>query len=269
MHLRHVRAPQHECIGGLEVIVTAHRLVHAERPHEALGGRCHAVARIRIEVVGAKAGLEQLVGRVAFPDRPLARAEHADGAWPAFGQRVLELQRHHVESFVPGNLGEFAVLVVLAVLLAQERMREAIVAVHDFREKISFDAIESAIDLGLSVAMRRDNTIVFRCNHDAATSAAKPARRLVPFQLGDRTVGEDVLRGNRRGETPGRRCHRGRFQFQEFAAVESFVFHRRSPIGGTFSRYRCPGIQVLPSTRVASMKWSSGSRRWCRCRRPR
>ena len=35
VHLRHVRAPQHEGVGGLEIVVAAHRLVHAEAAHEA------------------------------------------------------------------------------------------------------------------------------------------------------------------------------------------------------------------------------------------
>ena len=38
VHLCHVRAPQHESIGGFEVVVATHRLVHAERPHEAHSG---------------------------------------------------------------------------------------------------------------------------------------------------------------------------------------------------------------------------------------
>ena len=83
MHLRHVRAPQHERIGSLDVVVAAHRLVDAERAHEAGDGRGHAVARIGIEVVGAEAGLEELGGGVALPDRPLAGAEHADRRWAA------------------------------------------------------------------------------------------------------------------------------------------------------------------------------------------
>ena len=59
MHLRHVGAPQHERIRGLDVVVAAHGLVNAEGAHEADRGRRHAVARIRIDVVGAEAGLEQ------------------------------------------------------------------------------------------------------------------------------------------------------------------------------------------------------------------
>ena len=80
MHLGHVRAPQHERVGGFDVVVAAHRLVDAEGAHEADRGGGHAVAGIGIEIVGAEAGLHQLQRGVAFPDRPLSGAEHADAA---------------------------------------------------------------------------------------------------------------------------------------------------------------------------------------------
>jgi hypothetical protein len=78
VHLGHVRAPQHEGVGVLDVVVAAHRLVDAEGAHEAGNRRGHAVAGVGVEVVGAEAGLHQLGGGVAFPDRPLAGAEHGD-----------------------------------------------------------------------------------------------------------------------------------------------------------------------------------------------
>ena len=48
MHLGHVGTPQHEGIGGLDVVIAAHRLVDAEAAHEADRGGRHAVARIRV-----------------------------------------------------------------------------------------------------------------------------------------------------------------------------------------------------------------------------
>ena len=71
VHFGHVRAPQHEGVGGLDVVVAAHRLVHAECAHEAHHRRGHAVARVGVDVVGTETGLHQLVGGVAFPHRPL------------------------------------------------------------------------------------------------------------------------------------------------------------------------------------------------------
>ena len=60
VHLGHVRAPQHEGVGVLEVIVAAHRLVHAEGADERDCGGCHAMAGVRVEVVGSEAGAHQL-----------------------------------------------------------------------------------------------------------------------------------------------------------------------------------------------------------------
>ncbi len=37
VHLGHVRAPEHEGVGGLDVVVAAHGFVHAEGAHEAHG----------------------------------------------------------------------------------------------------------------------------------------------------------------------------------------------------------------------------------------
>ena len=51
MHLGHVRAPEHERIRLLHIVVTSHRLVHAEGAYETDGCRGHAVARVGIEIV--------------------------------------------------------------------------------------------------------------------------------------------------------------------------------------------------------------------------
>ena len=101
VHFRHVRTPEHKGVRGFDVVVAAHGLVHAEGAHEACHRRGHAVARIRIDVVGAEPGLEQLGRGIAFPDRPLARAEHAHAGRPLFLERLLELLGHHVERGVP------------------------------------------------------------------------------------------------------------------------------------------------------------------------
>ena len=91
VHLRHVRAPQHEGIGMLDVVVAAHRLVDAEGAHEGDRGARHAVARVGIDVVGAKAGLHQLDRGVALPDGRLAGHEHADRGRALLLQRRLPL----------------------------------------------------------------------------------------------------------------------------------------------------------------------------------
>jgi hypothetical protein len=119
VHLGHVGTPQHESIGGLQVVIAAHGLVHAEGAHEGVCRGGHAMARIGVEVVAAKAGLEELVGGIAFPDRPLPGTQHANRLWPALAQSRLELLSHHLERLVPADGFELAVLVELAVAHAQ------------------------------------------------------------------------------------------------------------------------------------------------------
>ena len=126
---------------------------------------------------------------------------------------------HHVEGFVPRHLGEFAILVVFAVLLAQKRVREAVVAVHYLGEKISFDAVEPAIDLGLGIAVGSDDAAVLGCDHDATSGPAESAGCLVPLQFGERSIGNQILRRQRRRQSARRCRHCSSFQFQEFTAV--------------------------------------------------
>ena len=115
---------------------------------------------------------------VALPDRPLARAEHADRGRPLLLQHALELLGHDVEGRVPGDGLELAVLGVLAVLHAQQRRRQPVLAVHDLREEVALDAVEAPVDLGLRVAVRRDDAVVLHRHRHAAAGAAEAARRL-------------------------------------------------------------------------------------------
>ena len=116
VHLRHVRAPQHEGVGVLGIVVAAHRLVDAEGAHEASHSRGHAMTRVWIDVVGTETGLEQLYRRVALPDGPLTRAKHADRSRPLRLQRRLALLFHNVEGLFPADRREFTVLGELAIL---------------------------------------------------------------------------------------------------------------------------------------------------------
>ena len=51
MHLRHVGAPQDECIGMLEIVVAAHGLVHSKGAHETPNRGSHAMTGIGVDVV--------------------------------------------------------------------------------------------------------------------------------------------------------------------------------------------------------------------------
>ena len=169
---------------------------------------------------------------IAFPDRPLAGAEHADAGRPALLQRGLELLRHDVEGLVPRHRRELAVLVVLAVRLAQHRLGQTVVAVHDLGEEIALHAVEAAIDLGLDVAVGRDDAVFLGRHHDAAAGAAEPARGLVPFQFADVALGDEIggARHGRHASRQGR--HRGGLEFQNLAAIELRCGHECSPDAG-------------------------------------
>ncbi len=194
------------------------------------------MARIGIDVVGAEAGLEQLRGGIAFPDRPLSGAEHADAARPALLQRGLEFLRHDVEGFVPGDRRELAVLVVFAVGLAQHRLGQAVMAVHDLGKEIALDAVEAAIDLGLDVAVGGDHAVVLGRDHHAAAGAAEAAGGLVPFQFAGVALGDEIGRERRHrhsaGERPPWRRPRASASDGGRAWVRSWQFSRRRASAG-------------------------------------
>ena len=220
MHLGHVRAPQHERIRRLEIIVAAHRLVHAEGAHEGDRGRRHAVAGIRIEVVGAKAGPHQLGGGVAFVDRPLPRAEHAERGRTLLLQHRLGAGRHHIEGFVPRHRRQFAVLCEGATLLAQQRRGQAVAAIHDLGEEIALDAVQPAIDLGQCVAVGGDDLACLDAHHHPASGAAEAARRLRPFDLQRSDAARHRLRDRGNGDAGGRRGDGCGLRLQQFASRE-------------------------------------------------
>ena len=167
----------------LAVVVAAHGLVDAEGAHEAGHGRGHAVARIRVDVVGAKTRLEQLGGGIALPDGPLAGAEHADVARPARLQRCLAFVLHDVEGLVPADARELAVLVELAVLHAQHGLGQAILAVHDLGEEVALDAVQALVHRRVRVALGGDHAPVLDANQYAAAGAAEAAGALVPANI--------------------------------------------------------------------------------------
>src|SRR6185437_2539168 len=112
---------------------------------------------------------------IALRHRPLTRTEHPDGGRPFGLEYGLGPLSHRVERFVPADRRQLAVLVEDAVLLAEKGRRQPVGAVHDLGEKISLDAVQSAIDLGQRIAVGRDDLVILDADHDAATGAAEPA----------------------------------------------------------------------------------------------
>ena len=210
VHLGHVGAPQHERIGLLDIVVTAHRLIHTESTHEANDRRGHAMAGIGVNVVGAETGLHQLGGSIAFPDGPLAGAEHADGGRPLLFQGRLELLGHDVERLIPADGGEVAILVELAVLHPQHRLGQAILAVHDLGEEVALDAVEATVDRRIGVALSRHDPTILRAHQHGAAGTAEAAGSLIPMD--GRLVGTGDEIGCQRGGTDtghgSGSCHR-------------------------------------------------------------
>ena len=207
MHLRHVGTPQHERIRGLDVVITAHRLVGAEGTHEPHGGGSHAVARVGIQVVGPETGFHQLQCRITLPDRPLAGAEHAYCGRPLVLEHALPLLGHHIEGLVPGDALELAVLGVLPILHAQQRRRQPIIPVHDLRQEITLDAVEALVHFGVDVAVRGDDAVVLHPHRHTASGAAEAARRLGPFEPGVRHDPQRRFVREKAAEFPRRRPH--------------------------------------------------------------
>ena len=179
MHFRHVRAPEHERVCFLNVVITPHRLIDAEGPDETGNGGGHAVTGVRVDVVGAEACLVELGGSIAFPDCPLAGAEHSDRrhlpAVAGLGNSGLELLRHDVEGLIPTDLVEFAVLVVLAVRHPQQRFGQSVGAIENLGKEVPFHTVEAAIDLCLGVAVSGYDAAILDANHDRASGAAEAA----------------------------------------------------------------------------------------------
>src|SRR5262249_43637182 len=59
-----------------------------------------------------------------------------------------------------------------------------------------------------------------------AAGAAEAAWRLVPFQFGRRSLGDEILRPGRRRQAAGGRRHGGGLQLQELAAGHPALAHR-------------------------------------------
>ena len=192
--LRHVRPPEDEGVGLLQVVIAAHGLVGAKGAHEADHGGGHAVTGVGVDIVRAKAGLVELGRGIALVDGPLAGAEHAHPRgdllrWLALVllQALLDgrlpFLRHEVEGLVPGYRLELALLVVLAVLLAQQGLGQPVLAIHDLGQEVALDAVQPTVDRGVRIALGRHHPPILGAHQYRATRAAEAAGGLVPADV--------------------------------------------------------------------------------------
>jgi hypothetical protein len=74
----------------IEILIASHGLVLAEGLYVSKGGGGHTKSGIPIDVIRAKASLEQFVGRVALLREELSGAVKRDGGWTIVTDRVGE-----------------------------------------------------------------------------------------------------------------------------------------------------------------------------------
>ncbi|EKE18231.1 MAG: hypothetical protein ACD_10C00076G0001 [uncultured bacterium] len=180
MHFRHVRAPQHKSVSMLDVVIATHRLINAESAHETGHRRGHTVTGVGVNIIGPETGLHQLGSGITFPDSPLPGAEHSQRIRPFRLQGRLGLLFHNIESLLPGDRRKVAILVVLAVRHAQHWRRQAILAVHDFREEIALDTVQAAVNRRIRVALSGHNMAVLRTDQHATAGATETTGCFIP-----------------------------------------------------------------------------------------
>jgi hypothetical protein len=157
-----------------------------------------------------KPAFHELGGGIAFPDGPLARAEHAHARRPLVLERSLELFGHGVKGLVPAHGGELAVLVVHTVFHAQERLGQAVLPVHDLGQEVALDAVQAAVHFGARVALGGDHLAGFHADHDAAAGAAKTAGGLGPVEVVEFGIGDGIGRqGGQFHASSAGGCHGG------------------------------------------------------------
>ena len=71
---------------------------------------------------------------------------------------LLELLGHDIEGLVPGDGLKLAFLIVDAAALAQEWRGQPVGAIHDLRQEIALDAVQTAIDRRIGVALSGHHT---------------------------------------------------------------------------------------------------------------
>ncbi len=216
VHLRHVGAPENECVGVFQVVIAAHWFIDAKGAHESAHGGGHAVAGVGVQVVGAQTRLHELGSGIALPNGPLAGAEDTDSARSLGLERGLPLFGHDIEGFIPGDGFELAVLVVLAVGLAQQGFAEAVLAVEDLGQEITLDAIEALVHRRVGIALTGDHFAVLDPHQHTAAGAAVTAGCLVPTDTVIGIGGRNPTHGQ--GDAGNRCSSRDGVVFDEFAS---------------------------------------------------
>ncbi len=176
MRLGHVGAPGDEHVREVDVAVATGRLVGAEHVHESHDGAGHAQARVRVDVVGQQARLPELRGAIALKDGLLAAAPERQARLVVF-PGFPKLAGHQVERFIPFGLAEALVGALERVVVADERLGQAVLTGKDLAQVVALDAVQAAVRIVFRVAVDRDELAVAAFHDDAAATAAEAADR--------------------------------------------------------------------------------------------
>jgi hypothetical protein len=172
VRLHHIGARDEHQRGVVDVVVDAHRLVLPERRDVAGHCRGHAEPRVALDVVGADARLEELVGRVALLGQELAGAIEADRFRSALGDGPLEALCRRVQRVVPGGLHQPSVV-------ADHGVQGAVADVEDVAVHQPLDAEAAAVPATLQPLDLDDPALLDAHGHLAA-GAAEAADGLLP-----------------------------------------------------------------------------------------
>ena len=193
MAVRHVRAGDEEQVREIEILIRAGRPVGAERQLVARRGAGHAIARVRLDVVGADEPLRQLVGEVLRLHRHLAGDVERDRIRPV---RVYERAQ------APPGLGDRLLhrhgkLVGLAVL-AQRRVLHAPGADDRLRGRRALGAETAEVRRVIFVARQLLHLAAVHLQDHAAADAAIGADRLDRLHLRAHASSIDAALNTRR-----------------------------------------------------------------------
>ena len=193
-----VGADDEKDVGEVGIGIAPRRFVLAVGGDVAAGRGRHAQPGVAVDVVGADAGLEQLVRRIGFFGEELSRTVEGHRVAAELANAVRESRAHQAHRFVPRRVHEPAVL-------PDFRRREPARNASQFRQHRALDA-EHALVVREFVAAHVDDAAVRHADHDAAAGAAEPAHRLGPTVDGLLSVDEELeaAPGRRAGADRGR-----------------------------------------------------------------
>src|SRR5262245_15510803 len=218
MTLERVGTSYEKAVGMIDVLITAGRLVLAVNLNVPACGRGHAQPRVAVHVIGANAGLEQLVGGVRLLDQELAGAVKRDRVRTGFLNRLLEPGGGEAHRLVPGSVHE-------SVASTDLRREQPSAEVRQCPVHRPLDA-DHPLVLPEFVAANVYDFAVVHADHDAAAGAAEPADRFVPGRGGGLGNGQFEQAPGRGTENVGGADAGG--DAQKVAAIELRIGHRSS-----------------------------------------